>query len=86
MPRMNRRCAAAAQPATLAASLALMAAMRAESTRVIWPAPMPAVRAVLGIDDGVGLHMLAHGEGEQHVGDFLFAGLALGHDFQLRRA
>ena len=27
--------------------------------------------------------MLADGEGQQHVGDFLFGGLALGHDLQL---
>ena len=36
-----------AQPATLAASFALMAAMRAESTRDIWPAPIPAVEPSL---------------------------------------
>ncbi len=32
-----------AQPAACAASLALLAAIRAESTRLIWPAPIPAV-------------------------------------------
>ena len=37
--------------------------MRAESTRLIWPAPIPAVASVFHIDDGIGFHMLADGEG-----------------------
>ena len=36
-------CSGAGQPAACAASSALRAAMRAESTRVICPAPMPTV-------------------------------------------
>ena len=53
----------------LAASRAFRAAMRAESTRLIWPAPMPTVAQALGIDDGVGLHVLGDAEGEEHVGE-----------------
>src|SRR6185312_987010 len=60
------------QPAILAASLALMAAMRADAGG----------RTILHIDDGIGLHMLADGEGQQHVGDLLLRGLAPGHHLQ----
>ena len=48
---------------------ALRAAMRAASTRLIWPAPMPTRGAVLGIDDGVRLHVLGDAEGEPQVGE-----------------
>ena len=46
---------------------AFQAAMRAESTRLIWPAPMPTVAPSLAIDDGVGLDVLGDGEGEHQV-------------------
>ena len=73
------------QPAILAASLALM---RGDARR-IHAAHLAGADAgggaVLHIDDGVGLHMLADGEGQQHVGDFLLGRLALGHDLQIRR-
>ena len=39
--------------------------------------------AVLGIDDGVRLHVLADGEGEQQVLEFLRRRRALGHDLQV---
>ena len=39
--------------------------------------------AVLGVDDGVGLDVLGHGEGEQHVRDLLRRRLALGDDLQV---
>jgi hypothetical protein len=52
-----------------AMSSALRAAMRAESTRLIWPAPMPTV-APSFIDDGVRLHVLGNAEGEEQVGQF----------------
>ena len=61
------------QPAASAASSALRAAMRAESTRLIWPAPMPTVAPSLRIDDGVRLDVLGHPEGEAQIGEFRFA-------------
>ena len=38
---------------------------------------------VLGVDDGVGLHVLGDFPGEDQVVDFLFGRCALGHDFQV---
>ena len=62
---------------------ALIAAMRAESTRLIWPAPTPSVRPVAAIHDRVGFHELGHAPGEQQVARLLRRRRALGHDLEL---
>ena len=71
------------QPAALAASSALMRGDAGEIDPAHLAGADAGGGAVLGIDDGVGLHMLGDGEGEQHVGDLLLGRLALGHDLQL---
>ena len=50
---------------------ALIAAMRAESTRLIWPAPTPMVwrPSLWQVDDGVGLDVLGDAPGKEHVGN-----------------
>ena len=63
-PPPTPRSAAPPGPAASAMSCALRAAIRVESTRLICPAPMPDRGPVLGIDDGVRLHVLGHGPGE----------------------
>jgi hypothetical protein len=57
-----------------------MAAMRAELTRLIWPAPTPMVCRP-GIDDGVGLDELRHPPGEQQVAQLFSLGRAA-HDLE----
>ncbi len=64
-------------------SLAFMAAMRLDTTRLIWPAPTPMRHALFDVDDGVGFDVLAHLPCKQQVGKFLFRRQALGHDAQI---
>ena len=63
---------------------ALIAAMRAESTRLIWPAPTPSVMPSRAEDDRVGLDELGHAPGEQQVVRAAAGvGARLRHDLQL---
>ena len=73
------------QAQRLGHALGLRAAMRQLSTRLIWPAPTPTVAPSLDIDDGVGLHVLGDGPGEQHVGHLGVGRGALRHDLQIVR-
>lgn len=77
------RSSAPAQPMAFAASSALSAAIRAESMRLIWPAPIPAVWPSLGVDDGVRLDVLGDRVGELRDQQFLRRRLALGDDLEL---
>ena len=72
------------KPSALAASSALM---RGDAGRIdaAHLAGADADRlAVLGVDDGVGLHVLGHLEGELHVFQFLRGRRALGDDLQFQ--
>ena len=71
------------RPAACAASAALRAAMRAESTRLICPAPMPTVARILGVDDRIRFDVLGDAEGEAQVAQFGVARRASGHRLQL---
>ena len=53
---------------------AFATAMRTESTRDIWPAPMPRVRPPGREDDGVGLDVLADAPGEVEIAQLLGVG------------
>jgi glutamate dehydrogenase len=72
-----------AGPRRLAASSDFQAAMREESTRLIWPAPTPTVAPSFGIDDGVRLDMLGDAEGELQIAQFLCGRGAFGHHLQV---
>jgi hypothetical protein len=63
-----------------------MLAMRAESMRLIWPAPTPMRHAVLAEHDGVGLDVLGDLPGEQQVLQLLLRRLLLRHDLQVASA
>jgi hypothetical protein len=48
---------------------AFQAAICALTTRLICPAPMPIVRLVAGVDDGVGLHVHREFPGKHQIGN-----------------
>ena len=68
---------------SFAASSALRAAMRAAVDAAHLAGADADGGAVLGIDDGVRLHVLGDAEGEAQVGELGLARRALGHDLQL---
>ena len=69
-PSENGKNASEASAAPSSGELAMPAfsiASRTESTRVIWPAPIPDRREVVRQHDRVGTHVLADLPGEQHL-------------------
>ena len=68
------------RPAAFAASAALIAAILAEFDAAHLAGADADRGAVLGVDDGVRLHVLGDAEGEDEVGELRFARRALGHD------
>ena len=69
-PRPSRSVSGSGPPA-LAASPPCMAAMRARVDAAHLAGADADGRAVLGVDDGVRLHVLGHAPGEQQVGELL---------------